>query len=192
MRLTATEKRARELSLAVKNLGTSTKKSLSERAGILSNIKGAPTLRGDDGKTPIRGVDYFTPEDITALKAELLSPEHIKEIVKAMHSLPEVDKLEISKGIRNANSFIYNGTKYGVHEMMHGGSTGTSTSINFEAPIGAVNDINVSFTVINEPLYIVVNGGQYREGEGIYTSYVAGTITLSSPVGSGGFIASAY
>ncbi len=61
-----------------------------------------------------------------------------------------------------------------------------------ETPIGAVNDSNVTFTVVNTPVFIVVNGGVYTAGLGIFSSYVAPTITLSSPVGTGGFIASFY
>jgi len=62
----------------------------------------------------------------------------------------------------------------------------------FETPVGVVDDSNTSFTVSNIPKYINVNGSQYTEGLGIYTSYLAGTITLSAPVGTGGFIISAY
>lgn len=64
--------------------------------------------------------------------------------------------------------------------------------LNFEIPVGTVNDSNVTFTVSNEPEYINVNGAQYTVGLGLYASYVAGTITLTSPVGTGGFIISAY
>lgn len=69
-----------------------------------------------------------------------------------------------------------------------GGGAGT----NFETPTGAVNDTNTTFTVLNTPVYINVNGLIYTEGNGIYTSYAGGTITLNTPVGSGGFIISAY
>ena len=65
-------------------------------------------------------------------------------------------------------------------------------SLNFETPTGAVDDSNTSFTVANEPKLLNINGAVYTEGVGIYTSYVAGTITLSSPVGTGGFIISIY
>jgi len=64
------------------------------------------------------------------------------------------------------------------------------TGISIETPTGTVDDSNVSFTVSNEPKYIVVNGAQYFFGAG-YT-YLAGTITLDNPVGSGGFIRSVY
>lgn len=70
-------------------------------------------------------------------------------------------------------------------------ATGTA-QLTPETPSGTINDSNVTFTVSHEPLYIDVNGAQYRVGQGIYASYLAGTITLSSPVGTGGFITSWY
>lgn len=70
--------------------------------------------------------------------------------------------------------------------------SGTGSTLTKETPTGNVNDSNTSFTVAHEPLYIVVNGSQYAVGEGLYQSYVAGTISLTSPVGVGGFIRSYY
>lgn len=65
-------------------------------------------------------------------------------------------------------------------------------TLTVENPTGTVNDSNVTFTVVNQPLYIVVNGAQYVVGTGTYVSYSGGTITLSSAVGTGGFIRSFY
>lgn len=70
--------------------------------------------------------------------------------------------------------------------------SGGGGSLAVETPTGTVNDSNTSFAVENEPAYIVINGMMYVEGTGLYTSYSAGTITLSSPVGTGGFIRSFY
>lgn len=122
---------------------------------------------GIDGKTPIKGTDYFNPEEIEAIKKELLAnipevkdgktPEinndFVKEIVQRMHSLPEKDKLEVSKGIRNASSFIYGGNKYQVSELMHGGgysngNGGVGTWYNVSGTIDGVND---TFTIPVSP-----------------------------------------
>lgn len=65
-------------------------------------------------------------------------------------------------------------------------------TVNFETPVGTVNDSNTIFTVSNTPVYINVNGLVYTAGNGIFSSYSNPTITLSSPVGTGGFIQSAY
>lgn len=54
---------------------------------------------------------------------------------------------------------------------------------------GTINDSNVTFTAATEPGLLVINGGVYRTTGGAITwTYVAGTITLSSPIGTGGSI----
>lgn len=70
------------------------------------------------------------------------------------------------------------------------GSAGTA--LNKETPVGSVDDSNVTFTVSNEPFYLNVNGQILEVGDGVYSSYSLGTITLSVPVGAGGFIKSYY
>lgn len=62
--------------------------------------------------------------------------------------------------------------------------------IAFETPSGTIDDSNQSFTVANTPLYIVVNGTQYFENVGFTRTLLA--LTLSFPVGTGGWIRSAY
>lgn len=72
------------------------------------------------------------------------------------------------------------------------GTASSGSTLTFEQPAGTINDTNTFFTVMNEPLYINVNGADYRVGNGLYASYVAGLITLTSAVGTGGFIESWY
>lgn len=71
-------------------------------------------------------------------------------------------------------------------------SSGGGSTLTPETPVGNVDDSNVTFTVTHTPLYIVVNGSEYRVGQGMFATYVAGTITLTAPVGSTGFITSWY
>lgn len=73
-----------------------------------------------------------------------------------------------------------------------GDSGGGGSTLTVEDPAGTVDDSNTTFVVMNEPLFIDVNGAIYVEGTGTYSSYIAGVITLSSPVGVGGFIRSFY
>lgn len=115
-------------------------------------------LKGKDGRTPVKGMDYFDGKDghtptrkelvsliepllpsvVEANMPEPMAPIHttqvikeeltvteqlVKDIIKVMHTLPETDKLEVSKGIRNASSFIFNGTRYRTEELMHGGGS---------------------------------------------------------------------
>lgn len=54
---------------------------------------------------------------------------------------------------------------------------------------GTIDDSNITFTATSEPAQLVINGGIYKPTGGSITwSYLAGTITLSSPVGTGGSI----
>lgn len=73
-----------------------------------------------------------------------------------------------------------------------GGTGGTGKTLTPEIPIGTVDDSNTIFTVTHDPVYIVVNSGTYITGTGIFASYAAGTITLSSAIGTRGFIISFY
>lgn len=78
-----------------------------------------------------------------------ITAELVKRIVQQMHSLPEVDKLEVSKGIRNANSFIYGGTKYGTHEMMHGAGSSSTNSTSEYGEV--VSGSGTSWTLAHVP-----------------------------------------
>lgn len=89
-----------------------------------------------------------------------------------------------------ADNLTVTKTTNGVSVSGENGGGGGGGNINFETPTGTVDDSNDTFTVANEPLYLVVNGAQIFEGAG-YT-YLAGTITLDNPIGTGGFIRSAY
>lgn len=149
---------------------------------------------------PTKGTDYFTPEEVERFKTEILArvrgenlitPEVAKELVKMMHALPEVDKLEVSKGIRNASSFIYKGTKYGVEEMMHGGSS-NSTGITLETN----SVLNGSQTLLN--LFAGTNITLADDGSGKVTITAigdgTGTVTTVSVVtnqGVSGVVANA-
>lgn len=101
--------------------------------------------------------------------------------VTALDDLTDV----VISSVANGDIIQWNGSSWVNVPLPAGGLT-------IETPTGAVDDSNLTFTVANEPEYIVVNGSHYVEGTGTYVSYVAGTITLSFPVGTGGFIRSYY
>lgn len=131
-------------------------------------IKGKDGRDGRDGKNGIDGKDGInaTPFKETTVTQKELEPllitqDVVREIVKIMHSLPESDKLEVSKGIRNAQSFIYGGTKYKTSELMHGGGANSSSSSGYQQPTsGAVNGINQVFVWTTAPTVIVVDQGR--------------------------------
>lgn len=67
---------------------------------------------------------------------------------------------------------------------------GAGAGIGFETPSGTVDDSNVTFTVANVPLFIIINGVIYFENLGYTRSSL--TLTLSFPAGTGSWIRSAY
>ncbi len=65
----------------------------------------------------------------------------------------------------------------------------SSGAITFLSATGTIDDSNVTFTFASLPIALIINGGLYQQSGGSITwSYLAGTVTLSSPVGTGGSI----
>ncbi len=147
-------KKAKELSNSVKGLGRSSTPTKDVRAYY------AEVAPPTDKLTAI--IEPLIRHHVGLLQAPQLeiTPEIVKKIVQAMHSLPEMDKLEVSKGIRNASSFIYNGTKYGTHEMMHGGSSAstTGTSVYGEVVAGSGTSWTLTHTPDSNTLRLFANG----------------------------------
>lgn len=103
--------------------------------------------------------------------------------------------LEVSDGstnVLNVTEIVFSGAVVtngggGIADVAISG-----TGLTFETPTGTVDNSNMTFTVSNTPLYIIVNGLAYTAGKGVFASYAGGTITLNTPVGSGGFILSVH
>ncbi len=132
-----------------------------------------------------RYVESLPPQEME------ITPEVAKKIVQTMHGLAENDKLEVSKGIRNASSFIYNGTKYGTHEMMHGGAAPSSsiTFVDNEVVAGS----NLTWTLANTPTLGSVQlygNGQFLTPGGVDYTISATHITTINPFSAGTIIAS--
>lgn len=78
------------------------------------------------------------------------------------------------------------GTPNSPLSVIGGGSGGGFSIITVS---GIINDANMTFTAPSQPSELVINGAAYQQAGGAYTwSYAGGTITLSSPIGSGGSI----
>lgn len=168
--------------------------------------------------TPRVGVDYFTPAEIQGISAQIsagLQDVLVKLIEDRFKKLPVVETRLPSislfgGGARSAGLLIRNGQEVyqdiqtielitgftvtrrpgylGLEAAGSGG--GGSSGLSFEIPTGTIDDSNADFTVSNEPLYVIANGLQLFSGAGY--SYSGGTITLDNPLGTGGFIRSAY
>ncbi len=190
MRLTKDEKRAAELRKAVKDISSGTyrkPRSISMLAGMYDTK--AQDL-ADKIQPHITNLKAEIMAELQAVKAPVEVTENMaRQLIAAMKRLPEGDRLEV-QDIRNFQSFVYGGTKYGVHEMMHGaGSTSSSGGISVIAVTGTINDVNVTFASASEPTLLNINGAFYNTTGGAITwSYVVGVITISSPVGTGGSI----
>jgi len=68
-------------------------------------------------------------------------------------------------------------------------ASGGGSSLTTLTVTGTIDDSNVTFTVATEPEVVVINGFSYNGTTGSITwTWVAGTLTLSQPVGTGGDI----
>lgn len=152
---------------------------------------------GKDGITPVKGKDYLTPTEMESIKKEIadsvklpesteptVSEDFVKKVIKVMHTLPEGDKLEVSKGIRNANSFIFNKTKYDTSEMMHGGGSssgsGTVTSVSVASTNGFAGTVATATTTPVITLKTTVTG--LLKGDGTAISAAVGDTDYQNPI----------
>lgn len=160
---------------------------------------------GGDGTTPTKGIDYFTTNEIEAIKNEILTQvitqnkpytleidvEMVKKIVQIMHSLPETDKLEVSKGIRNAQSFLFGGTKYKTEELMRGGgdSHSSETQVYNEVVAGSGTTFTLAYTPIAGTVRVYARGQRLT----LTTNYtISGAIITTVDTWAAGDITSDY
>lgn len=132
-------------------------------------VDGRPGKDGKNGKDGVNGID-----GAAAVLNEAQVIEALVEYIK------EKKPIDISH-IRNASSFMKDGIKYKIEELMHGGGGNSSGgtggfTLTEETPVGTVDGSNNIFTVSNTPLYIVTDSNQRISGNG-YT-YAGGTITV--------------
>lgn len=123
-----------------------------------------------------------TPKDGENATATIDEEQILEKLVK---KLQKEKPLDISH-IRNAQTFVKDGIRYKVEELMRGASgssTGSTTPIVIS---GTVDDSNTSFTAASVPNLVIINGASYRNGHGVTISGTA--ITTDAPVGSGGDI----
>lgn len=126
-------------------------------------IKGEDYFDGVDGKTPTKAeleslIKPLIPEikipDIPApvhttqvVKEELkITKELVKEFVKLMRQLPEKDRLDIGS-LRNAQTFLFNGIRYKVEELMRGAGGSTAKGVASTDISGQFDGVTTTFTV---------------------------------------------
>ena len=153
--------------------------------------------------------DEITPEVVKNKLESLEGEERLKkEAIKGLNEeLKEIRSLPRGGGGARGFQLYTDGTKRGQVSMINI-IPGTGVSLAYSSAFGrnditisaaasssildftgTVNDSNVTFITTAEPSIVVINGASYRATGGPITwTYVAGTITLSSPVGTGGNI----
>ena len=140
---------------------------------------------GHDGITPVKGVDYMTPFEMSLIKDSILNEilkdkerfsQVLEEILKdrklSINDLADVDtfKMETRGGLA---------TTYKIEELMHGGGSSTSTGGTPLTPTGTVNAVNTVFGVVSQPSSVISDGIMYFLNNGF--TYAALSITLDVP-----------
>lgn len=133
------------------------------------------------------------------------SPEEVAEHIKKGRKLTVDDiaglrqNLSQIRGEASKKGYLHGGgdtIRAGAGVTLTRNSDGTTTisavssGLGIETPVGAVDGSNTSYTVSNEPLFIMADGMVRFEGEG-YT-YLAGTITMDALIPPVEYIRSVY
>lgn len=120
-------------------------------------------------------------------------------IATALENLSEDDKLKISaiKGLQEILDELRQlktqrlggggGLQRGVADSLYA-PIGTTGGVNFETPTGDVNSINTTYTVLNIPKFIIIDGITYFSGYG----YEISGLTITTDIPPTGFIRSFY
>lgn len=153
-------------------------------------------LKGDDGITPVKGVDYFdgesgadADEDAIVNRIIEMLPNFIPEpvpgkdaqfdqdaIIKTLITTIQKEKLLDISHIKGAQKFIKDNISYKTEELMHGGGLVLLNPVS-----GLLNDTNTTFVFATKPRFVVVNGATYRNGHGV--TITGQTAVLDNPPG---------
>lgn len=169
-------------------------------------------VKGDNGYTPVKGKDYrdgidavpINEEDILKKLIPHIPPPVIprdgidgtnttaEEVLALIRSLEGKEAENFGKKlgkmidisyIRNAQTFMFNGKRIKIEELMHGGGSSTSSSITYSSDISSqCNGSNLVFTIPTNTSVILLTGTDapiiYKQGTDYILSGV-GNITLT-------------
>ncbi len=165
--------------------------------------------KGDDGYTPIKGVDYFDGKDayvdIDAIVSVILSkiqPQEqtpiptIEEIIEAMPPQKNIDEESLAKSIvtlikkkkllssgdiNGMQGFSRDGINYRFEELMHGGGGSGGGSITYSYDLSSqCNGVNKVFTVPSNTNFVLLTGTDAPIVYKLGTDYTgSGTVTLT-------------
>lgn len=136
--------------------------------------------------------------DLMRLKREILDEINAKEATEIDDELVNavVDKIRKDKSldvsdIRNFQSFVYQGTKYGVHEMMHGGSgtASSTTAVYNEVVAGSGTSFTLAHSPTSGSVALYGNGQRLTSGAGNDYTISGATITTTNSFSAGDLLA---
>ena len=153
--------------------------------------------KGEQGENGLDGLDGITP-DVDAIIKEVLTKiplipgiqgaagkdaEFDEEVLLTKFvGLIKKNKLVHIQDIAGANSFVKDGVKYKVEELMHGGGSSTSTTVTTQTGvISNLNTLTASGTLTT--IYSLAINGQFQHPVTDYTASGT-TITYVTPLDS--------
>lgn len=175
----------------------------------LQGERGQKGESGKDGYTPLKGLDYFTTEEINDIVFKVLSKikqpkdgvspnvdDVVNEVLKKV-KLPDnsenVTKTELVNFLKRGgyrggglSTVSTDSTLTGDGTLANPLSVVASGGITILTATGTIDDTNTTFTFVSKPVEIVINGSSYIENGGWTWSGL--TATLDFPVGDGGKI----
>lgn len=173
----------------------------SERLQTVTHLKGD---QGDRGEPGLDGMAPSLEEIVTAVLPHIPTPQdgkdgnhgkdgknpEVKSVVEEVIKLLQTGNVLHASHVKGMGSFVKDGVKYRFEELMHGGGSSTpSSGLTIITVTGTIDDSNATFTMTSKPTLVNINGAFYQSTGGAITwSYSGGTLTLSSPVGTGGQI----
>ncbi len=144
---------------------------------LIELIKPLIPDKAKDGKTPtieqlLKLIKPLIPEPIHG------SPDSPAEVRDKLKSLKGKDKLSVFD--LKDTEYLKGRGKDRIQWNSVGAQTSTGAGGNFETPSGAIDGVNDTFTVLNTPKGIVINGIWYFENDGYTLSGL--TITIDSTI----------
>jgi hypothetical protein len=141
-----------------------------------------PGKPGLAGKTPKKGIDYFTEAEKQALLAELLGqiPKMTSEEWKALGKALKIQEQWFSaRHILGLEEVILNllPPEKSKKVKLGGGGGGGGGGVTLATPSGTVDGSNTSFTIAGQPKWIIVDG--INKFENVHYTYSVGTITIT-------------
>lgn len=127
---------------------------------------------------PRDGVDGEDGEDATIDEDKIVS--------RLIEKIRKEKPLDLSH-IKGAQSFLKDGVKYKLEELMHGGGSSTGgDGLKYLVATGTIDNSNTVFTFVSSPTIVIVNGASYINGFGV--TIVGTTATLDNAPGVGGSV----